>query len=892
MGTIAKGMITLSSLNDAYTVSLSPNSCVINADFDGSNPRLANAFTHVTVKRGTVSSNFTLALQSISNNNIQYTVSQIDSYTKSIQLTQIPSDILSGSLEFLVSVGNEFSTLITFQFTVVRESTMLDWIQDWENNKTTIGSTYLITPKIFVGSRITTSADMNSLTGVYIGPDENNGAGIYGLKAGEEIFHLNQYGGSIGGWDIVNGGIQTQDGTLRILSSGSIIVQDAQSNVIWGIYKSGEATFAQGNVQFHADGSASFAGSITANSGTIGGWTIAAGLLHSNNTLLSSNNNYIGISAASSPSSAYLTHRSGIVDSGGVFMSYISANSYGIFGYLPKDGGGNTRLAFSVGSTNQIAGWNFDNEAIWLGTKLNQLANYAPANSITIGTNGLRGANWYIDTTGAVSFLSGLVSFSGSGGSLVGWSLREERFSTDYAAVISNSSHAGVYLSKYNISNIATSSLVTTIQGNGGIYMRRTGGDVEFVGYKGTTKVFHLSSTNDSQIAAWYFNNTALYMGTLTTTGFTGQSGDITIGSTGIRGFKWRLESDGSGALAGGNIAWAADGSGSIAGGNISWNASGSVSLSSNVTISFSQCKDGSGNSVSSYLTNIGLDGIYTGTIHANEGYIGAWHINTNEQIVSTLSTDANTNRIVLDASLNKISLFSASLNNVTDMMSAYSNIGSVISIDANNGIVETRAKNAPNYTSAVSYISPTGVFSNFAGTQALSLSTGMWHQGAVVGIGCANINKSEWSFGADETIVAGVYGRANNSGTAPAFGGYFWNLKACGLILNRKFISDNTTDGYSLSYSDTLVIGLCNQGITRIIYLPTDGIEGRIVFIEQMGRGTLRVQVKSGQSLYDDTSENDYYDIAEGQMGIFTCGIWDKGDVTTQVWMVRKFKF
>ena len=217
MGIIAKGMITLSSLNDAYTVSLSPNSCVINADFDGSNPRLTNAFTHVTVKRGTVSSSFTLAIQSVSNNNIRYTVSQIDAYTQSIQLTQIPSDILSGSLEFLVSVGNDFSTLITFQFTVVRESTMLDWIQDWESNKTTIGSTYLITPKIFVGSRINTSEDLNSLTGVYIGPDEDNGAGIYGLKAGEEIFHLNQYGGSIGGWNILNGGIQTQDGTLRIL---------------------------------------------------------------------------------------------------------------------------------------------------------------------------------------------------------------------------------------------------------------------------------------------------------------------------------------------------------------------------------------------------------------------------------------------------------------------------------------------------------------------------------------------------------------------------------------------------------------------------------------------------------------------------------------------------
>ena len=38
MATIAKGMITLVNVNDAYSVSATPNVCAIKADFDGTNP--------------------------------------------------------------------------------------------------------------------------------------------------------------------------------------------------------------------------------------------------------------------------------------------------------------------------------------------------------------------------------------------------------------------------------------------------------------------------------------------------------------------------------------------------------------------------------------------------------------------------------------------------------------------------------------------------------------------------------------------------------------------------------------------------------------------------------------------------------------------------------------
>lgn len=52
MGTIAKSTITLSSVNDGYSVLLTPGSCVIHADFDGSNPNLDIAQTTISVMCG------------------------------------------------------------------------------------------------------------------------------------------------------------------------------------------------------------------------------------------------------------------------------------------------------------------------------------------------------------------------------------------------------------------------------------------------------------------------------------------------------------------------------------------------------------------------------------------------------------------------------------------------------------------------------------------------------------------------------------------------------------------------------------------------------------------------------------------------------------------------
>lgn len=52
--------------------------------------------------------------------------------------------------------------------------------------------------------------------------------------------------------------------------------------------------------------------------------------------------------------------------------------------------------------------------------------------------------------------------------------------------------------------------------------------------------------------------------------------------------------------------------------------------------------------------------------------------------------------------------------------------------------------------------------------------SSGYTHRGAIVGLGFANVAKNSWAINAIDTIVAGVYGRASNRGTAPAYGGFF----------------------------------------------------------------------------------------------------------------------
>lgn len=282
------------------------------------------------------------------------------------------------------------------------------------------------------------------------------------------------------------------------------------------------------------------------------------------------------------------------------------------------------------------------------------------------------------------------------------------------------------------------------------------------------------------------------------------------------------------------------------------------------------------------------FESIATNLLLAEGANIGDWFL-SGGKIVSTLSTTSS-GKITLDAKGGLIQVESAISGGDHSL---YTGMGAKITLDANRGVVQATAKNAPSYSTGTAYMSPSGIFANMAGTDSMSASTGRSHRSAIVGLGFANVSKSDYELNADETLVAGVYGRADNQGSAPAYGGYFWDLKACGLILNTRFIGDSSS--YSercIPKSVSFVIGLCNRNVVKDVYLPNDTKNGRIIKFKQMEAGAMRVRPMSGQHIYDDTSENDYYDCGEGQCLEFVFCIWVKGSTTTNVWTVSKYKY
>lgn len=282
------------------------------------------------------------------------------------------------------------------------------------------------------------------------------------------------------------------------------------------------------------------------------------------------------------------------------------------------------------------------------------------------------------------------------------------------------------------------------------------------------------------------------------------------------------------------------------------------------------------------------FESIATNLLLAEGANIGDWFISQGK-IVSTLETG---NKITLDAKGGEV-LLETSDNDYDNIMSEYVNqFGANIRLSLNRGNVEVHAKNSPSYSTGTSFLSPTGIFSNMAGTDGMPSSSRYTHRGAIVGLGFANVAKRTWSVNMVDTIVAGVYGRADNRGTAPAFGGFFYNLYAGGLILGRMCITESGTKGHSsyLSGSDSVVIGYSRYDET--VYLPSNPTEGQVIFVKQWWSGSLNIYPLTGHYIYDDTSENTYYPFSEGQGGMFVFTIGYVNGVKKEAWIVSRWKY
>lgn len=540
MAIIAKGSISLMAVNDALSVLLTPNVCVIRSNFDGTNPNLSVAQTTIFVVRGKVVVPCSIVRIEPSSSSISFQ-STATTNGHRISITSIPPDILSGSLTIYLKTSDNIELQATFGFSVVKDGSTFDWLEEWNNNKTQIGSSYVVTPKIFAGVK---ESD-GTLTGVYLGTTDH-GRGIYGYNNGRTIFTINESGGLIGGWIIGGDFLQSKNQLVRILSSGDILTSQ------WGLKSDGSASFAGGNVTFGANGDAYFNGSVDANNGTIGGWVIGQNVLSGQGIALNSKERSVIVCASGEASVESLN------TSGGVMMYRSNNQDFGIVGKV-QNALGVTSEVFRLGSVNKIAGWNFDDTAFYIGNRWNVRSSYTSVSShITIGTEGVRSYGWYLDSDGSASFARGVAKFNVNGGQISGWALGQNRMHSNNMVLLSSNTHNGVFLSSVGLSDKADVALTQTIQTNGGVFLRNVSNVAELSGYSGGDRIFHISTESNSHIGGWNIDSQSLFSGEQKTDGFTNSG--ITLSPSGVRGQSWRLETDGSGALANGNIQWGIDG--------------------------------------------------------------------------------------------------------------------------------------------------------------------------------------------------------------------------------------------------------------------------------------------------------------------------------------------
>lgn len=215
--------------------------------------------------------------------------------------------------------------------------------------------------------------------------------------------------------------------------------------------------------------------------------------------------------------------------------------------------------------------------------------------------------------------------------------------------------------------------------------------------------------------------------------------------------------------------------------------------------------------------------------------------------------------KIKIDAINKEITI--ASVASVYTPSGGITNVLQTVSMDSDTG--ELIAKSGADQSRVTSH----GIVSSGAGMMAVDPAVGRYIVSGIIGKSQGNLAKDLTGIRA----VCGVYGGASNSNAdpAPTYGGYFDKVRANGITFGSVVINSDTTLTTNLSEYDSMVISTSNA--LQNIYLPTDVYIGTVIYVRQWQIGTARVFPPSGAKLYDDSSENSYRDIANGQMVMFT---------------------
>lgn len=615
---VAKGQVTITTLDDAYHITQSIGEYVFPALSDGTVATAITMISTVKVTRGnTECTNFTIGtimkptgFSSITVDNAGKTIT----YTVAANTRDLAEH---GSLVVPVVIEGTVYHL-SFQWAKVKsgvagppgmDANLLDWVNDWNTGKTLIGNSTVITPKIFAGVKNTDSTLTGTVLGHLVLSSKNASGsiisetidGLYGFRNGYKTFFIDNSGNAQ-------------------LGRGE---QFIKYNAITG------------KVEFGAGVSLHWAGATYIDKDGIFTGILSAGTV-----------NAFQLKASQITSGTISADR---IDVNALKASLITAENI-------------ESLALNV-IKGKIGSWQIDGDSIYRGSKNNVSNVYTGSSgSVTLGSNGLRGFKWRLEATGGGSLAGGNISWDNSGNVTFGssvtllWttpinSLTSALGGSGYPKITKITAE-GIYTGSITASQITAgtisadriaagsinaakldaasikSSIINTsyinglsctfVQGKIGgwtigsnaltnTHISLDNGNKRVVVYGANSGVasgqrVQLYYNNDSdfgfyatdvsgsciarlgssnQIAGWVFNTTQIYKNNV----YLSSDGSI------VNGTKWRLNNDGSGQIA--NAA-------------ITWDSTGKVSFSSAVSLNWTSAIDAVQIGGSNLLNNSG----------------------------------------------------------------------------------------------------------------------------------------------------------------------------------------------------------------------------------------------------------------------------------------------
>lgn len=444
------------------------------------------------------------------------------------------------------------------------DANMLDWVRDWNSNKTTIGSNSVITPKVFAGVKNANG----TITGTAIGRFSlstlnTSGAvttevidGVYGFKDGNKTFSLDN------------------TGSVQLGRGNQYIKYNATT----------------GRVEFGTDVSLAWIGATYIDENGIFTGTLSA------NTV-----NALQLNASQIVAGTINAAR---IDVASLKASLITAGNI-------------EALTLNV-VRGKIGGWSIDTDSIYRGTKNNASgANTAASGAVCIGSNGIRGFKWRLDATGAGAVAGGNISWDAAGNVTFGasvvlnWTTPINNITTALGGTsfpkLTKISSTGIYTGTLTAAQVnavainAGSITAGTLSAdriasgslNGNKITARTITADRIVAGSITAGEINVSSIQASVVTAGAVNGLTCTFVRGTIAGWTINTsqiykGNVYLGSDGTisNSTKWVFRNDGSGQLANGAIVW---------------NTAGAVTFSSAVSLNWTNAATNALNSAKSY---------------------------------------------------------------------------------------------------------------------------------------------------------------------------------------------------------------------------------------------------------------------------------------------------